>query len=108
MVNGHGLGLGARESDSTNAFEAWRIDNSKEMWLGVLSLGSAFYVVILVYRIEYSSIQIGRQHYFIEDLVIASAYQIDRSGLFISFGHDQRIGASEIFDGVWLSKAGNC
>jgi len=52
MVNGHGLGLGARECDITNAFETLRIDNAKQMCLGVLSLGSAFYVVILVYRID--------------------------------------------------------
>src|ERR1700682_2579050 len=108
MVNSHSLGLGARKGDITDAFETLSIDNAKQMCLGVLSLASAFYVVVFVDRIVYPSIHIGRQLYLIEDLVIATAYQIDRSGLFISFGHDQRIGAGEILNGVWLSEAGNC
>jgi hypothetical protein len=92
MVNSHGLGLGARESDITNVFETLGIDNAKQMCLSVFSLASAIHVVILFYRIIYTAIHIGGQLYFVEDLVIAGAYQIDRSGLLISFGHDQRIG----------------
>src|ERR1700682_2962572 len=108
MVNSHSLGLGARKRDVPDEFETLRIDNAKHMCLRVWSLASACHVVVFVYRIVYTSIHVGRQLYFVEDLVGATAYQFDRSGFFISFGHDQRIGAGEILDGVWLSKAGNC
>src|ERR1700726_4656419 len=108
MVNSHSLGLGARKGDITDPFETVSIDYAKQMCLGVLSLASAFYVVVFVDRTVHPPIYIRRQLYLIEDLVIATAYQFHRSGLFISFGHDERIGAGQIFYGVWLSKAGNC
>src|SRR6202035_39995 len=90
-VNRHGLGLGAWQRDISDEFKVLGVDNAKHVRLGVWPLASAFHVIIFVHRIVDTAIHIGGQFYFIEDLVIAATYQVDRSGLRVSLGNDEGI-----------------